>query len=168
MKNGVRILNFSRDGLVNSEDMISALDSGKVACYVVDFPTDEMLLKEGVICIPHLGASTPESEDNCAVMAAKELVDYIENGNITNSVNFPSISMAKSGIHRIAVIHKNIPNMLTAITSIVARDNVNIENLLNKSRGDIAYTMLDINECDVEVLKNHVSLLDGVIRVRVI
>ena len=168
MKDGVRILNFSRDGLVNSADMLAAIKSGKVAAYVVDFPTEEMLCEESVIAIPHLGASTPESEDNCAVMAAKELVDYIENGNITNSVNFPNISMAKSGIYRIAVIHKNIPNMLTAITSIVAKDNVNIENLLNKSRGDIAYTMLDINDCDIEMLKNHISALDGVVRVRII
>ncbi len=168
MKDGVRILNFSRDALVNSDDMLLALDSGKVACYVVDFPTDEMLGKEGVVCIPHLGASTPESEDNCAVMAAKELVDYIENGNIINSVNFPNISMAKSGFCRIAVIHKNIPNMLTAITSLVAKDNVNIENLLNKSRGDIAYTLLDIDDCDTETLKKHISALDGVVRVRII
>ncbi len=168
MKDGVRILNFSRDGLVNSNDMLSAIKTGKVAAYVVDFPTEEMLDVEGVIAIPHLGASTPESEDNCAVMAAKELIDYIENGNITNSVNFPSISMAKSGIYRIAVIHKNIPNMLTAITSIVAKDNVNIENLLNKSRGDIAYTMLDINDCDIEMVKKHISTLEGVVRVRII
>ena len=148
--------------------MLSAIKSGKVAAYVVDFPTEEMLGAEGVIAIPHLGASTPESEDNCAVMAAKELIDYIENGNITNSVNFPNISMAKSGIYRIAVIHKNIPNMLTSITSIIAKDNVNIENLLNKSRGDIAYTMIDINDCDIEMVKKHISTLDGVVRVRII
>ena len=136
MKDGVRILNFSRDGLVSSADMKAALESGKVASYVVDFPTDDMLGVEGVICIPHLGASTPESEDNCAVMAAKELIDYIENGNITNSVNLPSISMPRGTDVRICVIHRNIPNMLSAITSAVAENNVNIENLLNKSRGD--------------------------------
>jgi len=168
MKDGVRILNFSRDALVNSADMIVALEKGKVASYVVDFPTDEMIGVNGVVCIPHLGASTPESEDNCAEMAAKELIDYIENGNITNSVNFPNISMAKSGEKRICIIHKNIPNMLTAITSIVAKDNVNIENLLNKSRGDIAYTMLDINECDNDAVLKHLNDIDGVIKVRII
>lgn len=168
MKDGVRILNFARDGLVNSTDMIVALEQGKVASYVVDFPTDEMIGVNGVICIPHLGASTPESEDNCAVMAAKQLVDYIENGNIANSVNLPNISMPKSGDHRICIIHKNIPNMLTAITTIVAKDNVNIENLLNKSRGEIAYTMLDVNECDMATVENHLKEIDGVVRVRVI
>ena len=168
MKDGVRILNFARDGLVNSTDMIVALEQGKVASYVVDFPTDEMIGVNGVICIPHLGASTPESEDNCAVMAAKQLIDYIENGNIVNSVNLPNISMPKSGEKRICIIHKNIPNMLTAITTIVAKNNVNIENLLNKSRGEIAYTMLDVNECDTQAINEHISEIDGVIRVRII
>lgn len=167
MKDGVRILNFSRDALVNSADMIVALEQGKVASYVVDFPTDEMIGVNGVVCIPHLGASTPESEDNCAEMAANELIDYIENGNITNSVNLPNISMPKSGEKRICIIHKNVPNMLTAITTIVAKDNVNIENLLNKSKGDIAYTMLDVNECD-DTINEHLSAIDGVIRVRII
>ncbi len=168
MKNGVRILNFARDGLVNSADMLEAIEQGKVAAYVVDFPTDEMLGVENVIAIPHLGASTPESEDNCAVMAAKELIDYIENGNITNSVNFPNISMPKSGDIRICVIHKNIPNMLTSITSVVAKDNVNIENLLNKSRGELAYTMMDVEKCNIEQVKDHITSLEGVIRVRII
>ena len=168
MKDGVRILNFSRDALVNSTDMIVALEQGKVATYVVDFPTDEMIGVNGVICIPHLGASTPESEDNCAEMAAKQLIDYIENGNITNSVNLPNISMPRSGDKRICIIHKNIPNMLTSITGIVAKDSVNIENLLNKSRGDIAYTMLDINDCDTESVEKHITAIDGVIKVRII
>lgn len=168
MKDGVRILNFSRDGLVSSTDMKAALESGKVASYVVDFPTDDMLGVEGVICIPHLGASTPESEDNCAVMAAKELIDYIENGNITNSVNLPSISMPRGTDVRICVIHRNIPNMLSAITSAVAENNVNIENLLNKSRGDYAYTMLDVNQCDTKSVEKRLLATEGVIRVRVI
>lgn len=168
MKNGVRILNFARDGLVDSEAMLEAVESGKVAAYVVDFPTDEMLGVDGVIAIPHLGASTPESEDNCAVMAAKEIIDYIEDGNITNSVNFPNISMPRSGDKRICVIHKNIPNMLTSITSAVAKDNVNIENLLNKSRGELAYTMMDVEKCQIEAVKEHIISLEGVIRVRVI
>lgn len=168
MKDGVRILNFARDGLVNSNDMIAALVSGKVASYVVDFPTDEMIGVEGVVCIPHLGASTPESEDNCAVMAAEELIDFIENGNITNSVNLPNVSMPRSTAMRVCVIHKNIPNMLTTVTSALAKDNVNIENLMNRSKGDYAYTMLDVNECDAEAVTEHISAVDGIIRVRVI
>lgn len=168
MKDGVRILNFSRDGLVKSEDMLEALASGKVASYVVDFPTDEMIGQDGVVCIPHLGASTPESEDNCAVMAAKELIDYIENGNITNSVNLPEASMQRSAEMRICVIHRNIPSMLSTITATVANDNINIENLINKSRGEYAYTMLDVNKCDEKAVKEHLLSTDGVIRVRVI
>lgn len=168
MKDGVRILNFARGGLVNSEDLLAALEAGKVASYVTDFPSDDILGAQGVIAIPHLGASTPESEDNCAGMAAKELIDYIENGNIVNSVNLPEIVMPRSGESRICVIHKNIPNMLTAITGIFAGDNVNIENLLNKSRGDYAYTMLDVSKADVSDVADKIGAISGVIRVRVI
>ncbi len=168
MKDGVRILNFARDGLVNSADMIAALESGKVASYVVDFPTDEMIGVEGVVCIPHLGASTPESEDNCAMMAAEELIDFIENGNITNSVNFPDVSMPKTTEMRICVLHKNIPNMLTSMTSVLAKDNVNIENLMNKSKGDFAYSILDVNSCDKKSVSAHIGAVDGIIRVRII
>ncbi len=168
MKNGVRILNFARGGLVDNDALKAALESGKVASYVTDFPSDDIIGVDGVIAIPHLGASTPESEDNCAVMAAKELMDYIENGNIVNSVNLPEITMPRSGEHRICVIHKNIPNMLTAITKIVADDNVNIENLLNKSRGDYAYTMLDIGVADTDAVANEIAEIEGVIKVRVI
>lgn len=168
MKDGVRILNFSRAALVNSEDIKAALESGKVASYVTDFPTDELLCVDGVIAIPHLGASTPESEDNCAAMAAAELIDYIENGNIVNSVNLPEISMPRSGDNRVCVIHKNIPNMITSITGIVAGDGINIENMLNKSRGDYAYTMLDVDDIDKEDIVAKISSVDGVIKVRVI
>lgn len=168
MKDDVRILNFSRADLVNSADIIVALESGKVASYVTDFPTDELIGVGGVVAIPHLGASTPESEDNCAKMAAKELMDYIENGNIENSVNLPAISMPRSGDKRICVIHKNIPNMLTAITSTVAEDNVNIENLLNKSRGEVAYTMLDIDDADYDTIYSMLTAIEGVIKVRII
>ena len=168
MKDGVRILNFARGGLVNSADLLAALEAGKVASYVTDFPSDDILGAQGVIAIPHLGASTPESEDNCAGMAAKELIDYIENGNIVNSVNLPEIVMPRSGESRICVIHKNIPNMLTAITGIFAGDNVNIENLLNKSRGDYAYTMLDVSKADVSDVADKIGAISGVIRVRVI
>ena len=168
MKDGVRILNFSRAALVNDNDLIAALEEGKVASYVTDFPTDELLEVDGVIAIPHLGASTPESEDNCASMAAKELIDYIENGNIVNSVNLPEITMPRSTKDRICVIHKNIPNMLTAITSIFANDNINIENLLNKSRGDYAYTMFDVTADDTATVVDEIKAIDGVIRVRAI
>ncbi len=168
MRDGVRILNFARDGLVNSEDMIEALGSGKVSSYVVDFPTDEMINVPGVVCIPHLGASTPESEDNCAVMAACELADYIENGNITNSVNLPAVSMPRSADRRVCVIHRNSAGMLSAITGAVATDNTNIENLVNKSRGEYAYTMLDVNLCDAGAVQSRLYEIDGVIRVRLI
>ncbi len=168
MKDSVRILNFARGELVDSNDMIAALESGKVASYVTDFPSDELIGVDGVISIPHLGASTPESEDNCAKMAAKELIDYLENGNIVNSVNLPEISMPRSGEKRICVIHKNIPNMLTSITSAVSGGAINIENLLNKSRGDYAYTMLDIDDGDDATIKNTIEGIDGVIRVRII
>ena len=168
MKDGVRILNFSRDALVNSADMVAALESGKVASYVTDFPTDDLLCVDGVIAIPHLGASTPESEDNCAKMAAKELIDYIENGNIVNSVNLPEIVMPRSTDKRICIIHKNIPNMLTAITTAAAADGVNIENMLNKSRGDYAYTMLDVAAANDDAIIAELEAIDGVIRVRII
>lgn len=165
MKDGVRILNFARSGLVNSDDMIAALQSGKVASYVVDFPTDEMLDVDGVIAIPHLGASTPESEDNCAQMAAKELMAYLENGDITNSVNFPNISMPRSGKARVCAIHQNIPNVLNAITSIISENGINIENMLNKSRGEYAYTMVDISEAN-DAIAEKIAAIDGVIKVR--
>ncbi len=168
MKNGVRILNFARAALVNDTDIKAALESGKVAAYVTDFPTDDVLCTDGVIAIPHLGASTPESEDNCATMAAHELIDYIENGNIVNSVNMPEITMPRSGEKRICVMHKNIPNMLTAITGAVATGKVNIENMLNKSRGDYAYTMLDVDNADEAALQEKLEAIEGVIRVRII
>ena len=168
MKDGVRILNFSRAGLVNSDAIKSALESGKVASYVTDFPTDEILDTDGVIAIPHLGASTPESEENCATMAAKELIDYIENGNIVNSVNLPEVTMPRSGENRVCVIHKNIPNMITKITGLISDDGINIENLLNKSRGDYAYTMLDIDGADVVSLEQEINAIEGVIKVRII
>ncbi len=168
MKDGVRILNFSRAALVNDAALIAALESGKVASYVTDFPTDEVLDVDGVIAIPHLGASTPESEDNCASMAANELIDYIENGNIVNSVNLPEVTMPRSGKNRVCVIHKNVPNMLTKITGLVSDDGINIENLLNKSRGDYAYTMLDIDDADIATLEKEINDIDGVIRVRII
>lgn len=168
MKDGVRIMNFARGGLVNSADVKAALESGKIASYVTDFPSDDLIGVDGVVAIPHLGASTPESEDNCAQMAASELIDYIENGNITNSVNLPEITLPRSGKYRICVIHKNIPNMITAITGIVATNNINIENMLNKSRGDYAYTMVDVSDVDAEHIIEKLEEIDGVIKARVI
>ena len=167
-KDGVRILNFSRAALVNDAALKAALESGKVAAYVTDFPTDDVLGVDGVIAIPHLGASTPESEDNCASMAAKELMDYIENGNIVNSVNLPEVTMPRSGENRFCVIHKNIPTILNQITGIISDDGVNIENLLNKSRGDYAYTMIDTGEADVDAVSTEIKAIDGVIKVRAI
>lgn len=168
MRDGVRILNFSRADLVNTDDILAALDNGKVAAYVTDFPTDEVLGRDGVIAIPHLGASTPESEDNCAKMAAAELTDYIENGNITNSVNLPDIAMPRSGSIRVCVIHKNVPNMLTQITQTMAKDNINIENMLNKSKKEYAYTLLDITDGDKEKIKAELASIEGIIRVRLV
>lgn len=168
MKDGVRIMNFARGGLVNSADVIAALQSGKIASYVTDFPSDDLLGVDGVVAIPHLGASTPESEDNCAQMAASELIDYIENGNITNSVNLPEITLPRSGKYRICVIHKNIPNMITSITGIVATNNINIENMLNKSRGDYAYTMVDVSDVDADHIIEKLEEIDEVIKARVI
>ncbi len=170
-KDGVRILNFARGDLVNSADLLTALDAGKVAAYVTDFPSDDVIGADGVIAIPHLGASTPESEDNCAMMAAHELIDYIENGNIVNSVNMPNISMPKMGAERICVIHKNVPTVINKISGIVSDANINIENMLNKSKKDYAYTMLDLNETDVskvEKIAGAIGELDEVIKVRVI
>lgn len=168
MKDGVRILNFSRDGLIDSAAMLAALESGKVARYVVDFPTDEMLGVENVIVLPHLGASTPESEENCAIMAADELKDYLENGNITHSVNFPDVKSARSGDARVCVLHKNIPNMLAQISSVVAASGANIEMMTNKSRKDYAYTMLDIGGHVADGVADAIKAIDGVIRVRVL
>ncbi len=168
MKDGVRILNFSRDGLVDSAAMKDALASGKVARYVVDFPTDEMLGVENVVAIPHLGASTPESEDNCAVMAVDQIKDYLENGNIKNSVNYPDVQVPRSGDTRICVLHKNIPNMLAQISAVVSADNVNIEAMTNKSRKDFAYTVLDIVGETKETFTKDILNIEGVIRVRVL
>ena len=168
MKDGVRILNFARDGLVDSTAMKDALASGKVACYVVDFPTADMLGVENVVAIPHLGASTPESEDNCAVMAADQIKDYLENGNIKNSVNYPDVQVPRSGDARICVLHKNIPNMLAQISAVVSADGVNIAAMTNKSRKDFAYTILDIEGEAKESFTNDILAIEGVIRVRVL
>lgn len=167
MKDGVRILNFARNGLVNEDTLIDALKTGKVAAYVTDFGDDKILGVEGITVMPHLGASTPESEENCAVMAVDEVMDYLENGNITNSVNYPSVSMARTGDVRFCVMHKNTPNILTQVLGAVTENNANVENMESKSRGDIAYTVIDTTGADASVT-SAISEIDGVIRVRVI
>ena len=168
MKDGVRILNFSRAGLVDSDAMLAALESGKVATYVVDFPTDEMLGVANVVAIPHLGASTPESEDNCAVMAADQIKAYLEDGNIINSVNYPDVNVPRTGDVRVCVLHRNVPNMLAQISSLVSACGVNIESMTNKSRKDLAYTVLDIIGTVADDVPEKIAAIDGVIRVRVL
>ena len=168
MKNTVRIMNFARGALANSDDVIEALEDGRMAAYVTDFPDAKLIGVDGVIAIPHLGASTPESEENCAVMGASELIDYLENGNIKNSVNMPTVAMAKSGSVRVTVIHKNQPNMIAFITDTISKDGVNIASFEDKNRGAIAYSIID---CDTDVSTRVVSdieKIDGVIKVRVI
>ncbi len=164
MKDGVRILNFARGGLVNSADILAAIENGKVAKYVTDFPDADMINKENVIAIPHLGASTPESEDNCAVMAADELIDFLENGNIVNSVNMPKCVMERSTDVRICLVHRNIPNMISQISKYFADKHVNIENMINKSRGEYAYTIVDVDH----EMKEDDIYFDGLLSVRVI
>ncbi len=168
MKDNVRILNFARGELVDTADIIKALSEGKVASYVTDFGNDALLDANGAIVIPHLGASTPESEDNCAVMAVNEISDFLENGNITNSVNFPSVSVPRTAKSRVTIIHKNIPNVISRITSAVASENVNIDNMVNKSKGEYAYTMIDTDTDINEQAISAITALDEVIRVRVI
>ena len=168
MKDGVRILNFSRDGLVNAADMIEALESGKVAAYATDFAVDELLGVPGVITMPHLGASTPESEDNCARMAAYELVEYLENGNIKNSVNMPNVTQDWSGICRLCLIHKNVPGMLTQIMTTLSDDGINVENMTNKSKKDYAYTIIEVNGAVPENAADTIASMESVIRVNII
>ncbi|NLJ95679.1 MAG: phosphoglycerate dehydrogenase [Clostridiales bacterium] len=169
MKDGVVILNFSRGLLVNDADMEEALKSGKVAKYVTDFPNDKTAKMEGVIAIPHLGASTEESEDNCAMMAVKQLMDYMENGNIKNSVNFPNCDAGVcTSKGRLAILHRNIPKMLTQFTGAFAELNVNIENMVNKSRGDYAYTVIDVDVLVNGNVTEKLSAINGVLKVRVV
>lgn len=167
MKDGVRILNYSRADLCNSEDVLAAIESGKVSTYVTDFATDNLLGVDGVIAMPHLGASTPESEDNCARMAADEIKDYLENGNITHSVNFPVAKMARTGDVRYCVLHKNVPAVLQSVLSFVSQQGANVENMENKSRKDYAYTIIDVTGASAD-LTDSIKGVDGVIRVRVI
>lgn len=169
MKDGVVILNFARDLLANEADILEALESGKVHKYVSDFPNPLTAGKKGCIVIPHLGASTEESEDNCAMMAVKEMMDYLENGNIKNSVNYPGCDMGvctKAG--RIAIFHKNIANMITQFTACIGEAGINISDMTNKSKGEVAYTMIDVESPATDDIVNKLSGIDGVFRVRVV
>ena len=168
MKGGVRIINLARGGLVNDDDMLEALESGKVGAYVTDFPNNKILQGKNVVAIPHLGASTPESEENCAVMAAQELREYLENGNIRNSVNLPTLDQAWSGISRLCVIHRNTPGVIASITGLLSKDNVNVENMTNKSKKDYAYTIVDLGSRVKESLADEVRAIEGVLRVRLL
>lgn len=169
MKDDICILNFARDQIVNDDDMMKALASGKVKRYITDFPTDKYIGVENVVCIPHLGASTAESEENCARMAVDELMDYIENGNISNSVNFPNCTMGICNYAaRICILNKNIPSMLGKVTGILADMNINISDLSNRSKGDYACTLIDVDSpVDEDVLKKALQV-EGIISVRVI
>ncbi|MBR6997021.1 MAG: 3-phosphoglycerate dehydrogenase [Ruminococcus sp.] len=167
MKDGVRLINLARGELINSEAVVKAIADGKVAKYVTDFADDVVLGVDNVIVLPHLGASTPESEDNCAVMAAEELIEYLENGNIKNSVNLPNASMNAVGT-KICIIHKNVPTTIASITTAVGNEGLNIENMVNASKKDFAYTMLDIIGDVPPTVEGKINAVDGVIRVRII
>ncbi len=165
MKKGAVVINLARGELVDNEAIIKAVKSNKVARYITDFPAKELIGEENIICIPHLGASTPEAEDNCAVMAAKELIDYIENGNIKNSVNFPTCVSPKGSNIRLSILHLNQQNMIAQFTTILAENNVNIDNFVNSSKGNFAYSIIDIPEITDKAF-NDLAKIDGVIKIR--
>jgi D-3-phosphoglycerate dehydrogenase len=167
MKDGVKILNFSRGGLVNDADLAQAIEAGKVACYVTDFPDEEVLKMKNTICIPHLGASTEESETNCAIMAVDQLREYFENGNIINSVNFPQVDMERSGGMRVVIANRNVPHMVSRITSILGNQGANIMNMVNKNRNDVAYNIIDIDKQELGLdVYNQLLGIEGVFMVR--
>jgi len=169
MKKGVRIINLSRGELVNDDDILAALQNGTVSAYVTDFPNEKLVNEKGVIAIPHLGASTPESEDNCAIMAVLQTKDFLANGNIRNSVNYPACDLGISAsVNRVTVAHKNIPNMLGQISTALADRGINIANMINKSRGDYAYTMIDVETEMTEETAAGIKNIEGVLKVRVI
>ncbi|RKQ35655.1 phosphoglycerate dehydrogenase [Oceanobacillus halophilus] len=172
MKTGVHIFNFSRGELVNDDDMAAALESGKVGKYITDFPNDQVLKMKNAVPIPHLGASTKESEENCAVMATRQVRDFLETGNIKNSVNFPNASLPYTGRRRVTAFHHNVPNMVGQITAAVSSNNLNIADMINRSRGDYAYTMIDIdnkiNGDTIPDLEKEINQISGMVNVRII
>lgn len=168
MKDGVRVINLARGGLVDSHAMVAALASGKVARYVTDFPDDVVLGVKNVVAFPHLGASTPESEEKCAVMAAQELSDYLLHGTVRNSVNLPALSLERAGECRICVIHKNVPRMINSFLDLIGAENINVEHMINKARGDVAYTIIDVGSPISAEIANKIAAMPHVKRVRVI
>jgi len=168
MKDGVYILNYARGPIIDNDAVCDAIDTGKVAGLATDFPTDRQMHMEKVVCTPHLASGSPEAEENCAVMAARQTREYLENGNITNSVNFPDVSFARADGDRVTILHMNKVGMLGKITDIATEQELNIENLINKARGDIAYTILDFNGTVPESMDDKIMAIDGVIKVRVI
>ena len=167
-KDGVKILNYARGELVNTAALLEAMDSGKVSGYMTDFPSEAILGRPGIVCTPHLGASTPEAEDNCAIMAAQELSDYLRNGSITHSVNLPEVHQPRAGGKRICIIHKNEPGMISQITALTTEAGLNIENMVNKSKKNMAYTMLDATGAVDARLSEKLSSIPAVIRVRIL
>ena len=167
-KDGVKILNYARGELVNTAALLEAMDTGKVSGYMTDFPTEAILGKPGIVCTPHLGASTPEAEDNCAAMAAQEISDYLKNGNITHSVNMPEVHQPRAGGKRICIIHKNEPGMISQITALTTEAGLNIENMVNKSKKNMAYTMLDATGAVDGRLAEKLAAIPAVIRVRIL
>lgn len=167
-KDGVVIINNARGDLVDSDAMIEAVASGKVSRYITDFPDEKLLGRENILCVPHLGASTPEAEDNCAYMAAKQLTDYLENGNITNSVNYPAVSMPRTSVSRVCVHHKNVKEILSKILAIVSSQGVNIAHMQDQSRGEYAYLVLDLDDTLSPEAVELIRRVSGVIRVRVL
>ena len=168
MKDGVKILNFARGELVNNDDIKKALADKKVSSYVVDFPNAETVNQEGIVAIPHLGASTEESEDNCAVMAAQEIADFLENGNILNSVNLPNCSLPENGNGRVTIIHKNVPDMLAQFTKIFSDANINIADIINKSKKDVAYTIINTDDMITNDILDKLNAVEDIIKVRII
>lgn len=168
MKDGVVIINNSRGELVDTDDIIAALESGKVSRYITDFPNDKLIGVKNAVCVPHLGASTPEAEDYCAVMAANQLTDYIENGNIKNSVNYPAVSMPKESAARVCVHHKNIKEILSKILTVISSQGINVANMQDASKGEYAYLICDLDEVPAAQTLENIRKIDGVIRVRMI
>jgi len=168
MKKGARIINFSRNALVKDKDVVEALEAGKISCYVTDFPTPELISCRKVICIPHLGASTPEAEDNCAIMAVKQIIDYLEFGAICNSVNFAACKLDQRYPHRLLVINRNIPNMVGQITTSLASANINIEDLINHHRDEYGYNIIDTEQPIPDSVLDQIRKVNGIIRVRAI
>jgi D-3-phosphoglycerate dehydrogenase len=168
MKDGVTILNFARNGIVDDEAVVAALDSGKVNAYICDFPSNLLKNHPRVITLPHLGASTREAEENCAIMVAEQVRDYLENGNVLNSVNFPAVNMPRSEGVRLTVVNANVPNMLGQISTVLADAGLNILDMLNKSRGELAYTVVDVEAKPDDACIEKLNAIDGVLSVRVL